>query len=313
MIRGISFTSREAMYVIRFGLAESRVACFRVPSHRRMIHWEQLLHESEMNHKLGNPGMGDLLVLLAPRNEVLRVLAKLEPLASGPSALVHAFFHLKRVLVELPRFGMQFEVVHDQEYCCPNSRRPAVGCLNYRGYVLDTNQKLHNPIALPESTRYLVLKPVVDNEETKVIVPKGEVIVREKKEPLVWIHCPDEDKISASLATYCYTVHPRWKVLRASNISARLQLASMFAATGTLLHDPSVRMCGSEMAMEFVRRCFVNHPLEEGAPEHIFNILSLSGLNPSLAILCKDLVRSSKELDFLYASSERPGSLTTRG
>lgn len=99
---------------------------------------------------------------------------------------------------------------------------------------------------------------------------------------------------------YCYNLHPRWKGVVVGDISARLQLPAMYAATGTLLHDPRAGMIGSEVAMEQVRRCFVNHPLAGGDEKQLRVIMALSGLNPALALVCGDLMKSSEELAFLH-------------
>ena len=44
---------------------------------------------------------------------------------------------------------------------------------------------------------------------------------------------------------HCHEVHPRFGDLRAPCISSRLQLAALYAATSTMLPEPSSRMTGA--------------------------------------------------------------------
>lgn len=77
----------------------------------------------------------------------------------------------------------------------------------------------------------------------------------------------------------------------------------MFAATGTLLPDPRAGKTGSEKAIELVRRCSVNHPLQPGDRDQLLTVLDLSGGTPALALLCGGSLESSNCIDFLHPAA----------
>ncbi|CAM9434131.1 unnamed protein product, partial [Hapterophycus canaliculatus] len=118
--------------------------------------------------------------------------------------------------------------------------------------------------------------------------------------PHVWVKCENEENEDAELKVFDYTIHQRWKQPNAVGISARLQLAAMFAATGSMIPEPRTGMTGSEKASELIRGCFVNHPLHEGDRDRLLRVLDLSGQDPALALLCGDLLESSTGLAFLH-------------
>lgn len=56
-------------------------------------------------------------------------------------------------------------------------------------------------------------------------------------------------------------MHPRFGHLCARSIPARLQLAALYAATGSLLPEPLSRLTGAQQAMALLRQCWGVRPL----------------------------------------------------
>ena len=275
--------------------------CYRVPVHLRSCEWQELLEKSEEGD---NVGSGGELVLARKGTKVMSALAKLEPRSVGPNAVVHIYSQPDGGLnIDLPRFGLEFEV-HSSWMGSDDGGQAARGirCLSHAGYHLACGQQLED--TLPGLTRYFVLSRD-DDEETMILVPRGEVVAREGKAPRVWIECDDEASERSELQVFSYTLHRRWGQPDAGGLSARLQLAAMFAATDTLVADPRAGMTGSEKAVELIRRSSVNHPLQQGDERQLLSVIRLSGGNPALALLCGDLLQSSRSLGFLYSAEEQ--------
>ena len=60
-----------------------------------------------------------------------------------------------------------------------------------------------------------------------------------------------------------FTVHPRFGYLTSSSVAGQLQLAALFAATGSLLPEPASDMTGAQQAMALVRSAWGARPLSE--------------------------------------------------
>eukprot|EP00752_Nemacystus_decipiens_P003638 g3353.t1 len=242
-------------------------------------------------------GLGGELVLVKEDNAVFSTLAKFENRAVGPSAVIHAYLRPDGVLdIDLPRFGLSFRVdPSSPRQNRAGDRASGITCVGHDGYQLACDQQLQD--TLPGLTRYLVL---VREEETMVLVPRGKMVVREGKTSRVWIECDNEECEHSELQVFSYMLHHRWQQLDAGGLSARLQLAAMYAATSTSLPDPRAGMTGTEKALELIRRCPANHPLQEGDGRQVLSVIDMSGGTPALAILCGDLLESSRSLDFLH-------------
>ena len=95
-------------------------------------------------------------------------------------------------------------------------------------------------------------------------------------------------------------IHHRFLDLRAHRIDARLQLAALCAATGSLVPDEWTQMTGVETAMELIRQCFTDRPLT--AEEHLLlqRVRHFAYKMPALYLLCCDAEVRSSQLDFLY-------------
>ncbi|CAM9849170.1 unnamed protein product [Discosporangium mesarthrocarpum] len=287
VLRPVGFQQRETDFVIRLA-ASGEATCVRIPAHRRLKHWLDLLPSSDSNK----------LVLVKGEHRVLQVLSKFESPAAGPEALVHAYIRPSGGLVfDMPRFGLEFELDWPQR---GDREQEGIRSSNFRDYRLAGCQQLLEPYTLCEFTRYLVLEPIKEGQPVKVIVPHGKVVAGRSAEPLVHVESAWGGDINAKLDVFQYQEHKRWKRLTADCISSRLQLAALYAATGTLLPEPRVNMTGSEAAMELLRQSFTNRPLLREDRAQLQQITHLSGLCPGLMMLSRDLLKSSESLAFLH-------------
>ena len=304
VFRSTGFRVRDADFIAKCSSSEGGpISCYRVPPHLRSYEWQLLLEKAE--DPAYGLGSGGKLVLVEEGNIVMSALAKFEPRAVGPRTAIHTYLQPDGGLnIDLPRFGLSFKVdplsTRQQDV---GRGASGIRCVSHGGYQLACDQQLED--TLPELTRYLVLVHEGD-EETMVLVPRGKVVVRDGAAPRVWIECDGEESEQSELQVFSYTLHRRWGQLNAGGLSARLQLAAMYAATGTLVPDPRAGMTGSEKALELIRRCSVNHPLQQGDVRQLLNAVDLSGGTPALALLCGDLLESSSSLDFLYSAERLP-------
>ena len=163
------------------------------------------------------------------------------------------------------------------------------------GYYLGPIQQLEDELLSFE--KYLVLQS--DHAKFKIIVPSGNV-VREMDSSggrRVTIETGHDEK--SKLRIHAYDVHPRLKSLTASSVEARLQLAVLYAATGSLLPEHGSQKTGTERSLELVRQSWVNRPLEEWEKRHLQRIRDFDEHAPSLSLLCREIIQSSQELLFL--------------
>ena len=302
ILRCTNFRNHDVNFIVDCSSPAGNASCYRIPPHLRSTDWKYLLEDAEG----GGVRLGIQGKLLLPRDgcHLLSVLAKFEPRAFGPEALIHLYLQPDGGLeIELPRFQLEFKVGSSLAQGNIDNGESGVLCQSHRGFVLACAQQLDD--TLPELTRYLVL--CREGEDTRVLVPRGTVVVEGSATPRVQVRCEREGSESAELEVVCYTLHRRWNQLVAGGVSARLQLACMYAATSTLMPDLRAGMTGSEKAMELVRRCFVNHPLPQDDQHQLVEVLlGLAGSNPALALLCGDLFDSSRRLHFLHSQSPLP-------
>ena len=147
------------------------------------------------------------------------------------------------------------------------------------GYYLGPIQQLEDELLYFE--KYLVLQS--DHAKFKIIVPSGNV-VREMDSSggrRVTIETGHDEK--SKLRIHAYDVHPRLKSLTASSVEARLQLAVLYAATGSLLPEHGSQKTGTERSLELVRQSWVNRPLEEWEKRHLQRIRDFDEHAPSLS------------------------------
>ncbi|EFJ48301.1 hypothetical protein VOLCADRAFT_104794 [Volvox carteri f. nagariensis] len=316
--------------------------CRRVPPHLRHRHWHSLLakHRAELTDKL---------VLLAGAMVKDRILARFEDLKFIHAYLVDSsdggdtprglggstgplrpgapevlppkppISPPRLLLLELPRYGLEFEV------------RPAEGQVlprDYAGYRLRQRQLLVQAAEKPrtpydavlytllEFQQYLVLERVPNvtgavvgarREDELVLVPADGMVVQagggSGTGGLAAGGCVRIDvsqRADVHLKAHCYEIHGRFKDLRAASIPARLQLAALYAATGTLLPEPLSRCTGGQMAMVLLRQCWGNRPLGNADLAQLRSAARLGGyLTPGLRLLAHELEVSAGELQHL--------------
>eukprot|EP01050_Picozoa_sp_SAG11_P004954 SAG11_NODE_331_length_10659_cov_4.512689_3_plen_733_part_00 len=182
---------------------------------------------------------------------------------------------------ELPRFDLSFELRADGKM---HSR-------NFRGFFFMSNcQQL--PDALHNFEQYLVLND--DHGAIKVIIPGGTVTCRAGS-----IVIAGQQASDAKRAQHAYDVHPRFRTLEAPNIEARLQLAALYAATGSELPEARSQRAGGEVALALLRQCWVDRPFTSAEHEQLRCVMKFDQLTPALALLGSELDLSARRLDFL--------------
>ena len=117
-----------------------------------------------------------------------------------------------------------------------------------------------------------------------------------------WYHIPisGNDSCDAERQLVAYDLHPRFKNIEANCIEARLQLAALFAATGSLLPELDTQKTGGEVALELVRQCWVNCPLTKAEQKQLLSVSLFDQHVPALSLLCHNLSESSTRTSFLH-------------
>eukprot|EP00590_Aulacoseira_subarctica_P001536 CAMPEP_0172420326 /NCGR_PEP_ID=MMETSP1064-20121228/6710_1 /TAXON_ID=202472 /ORGANISM="Aulacoseira subarctica , Strain CCAP 1002/5" /LENGTH=2877 /DNA_ID=CAMNT_0013160247 /DNA_START=12 /DNA_END=8645 /DNA_ORIENTATION=- len=225
------------------------------------------------------------LILDESMKNILSVFSKFDRIE-----YIHSYVtHEKNFKVVLIRYRITFEL---------KKQSSVYDCLEYVGYKLKSVQQFSD--ALYDFNEYLILEK--DNVE-KVIFPRGEV---EKMNGRVSIKRSANviDDISQT-AHYVnvFTIHPRFKFLQAVDVLSGLQLGAIQAATSSCLPESGPQLTGYEMAIQQIRRCWVNRPLSKDEERMIRSLLVIRDLPPALIILAHQLLKSSRQLAFLFPSS----------
>jgi len=129
-----------------------------------------------------------------------------------------------------------------------------------------------------------------------LIIPNGKVT----KAPAMRTKIINNDSCDSMLQFFKYEIHPRFGVLVAGSIRARLHLASLHASTSSLFPDRKLGMTGEERAIELVRQCWVTRPFSMGEVQKLDNLKFLNKTCPTLSLLCYDVERNAERLQFLY-------------
>jgi hypothetical protein len=283
VLRPVLFRHKEVHYILKtdfvlVSLDPTQVEfnCYCVPNHLRAQVWQT---------SLAAAADFDQLVLLTDSPEIPRVLEKFE---------CREFIHVhvtpaprKCLKFVLPRFQLEFELTAS-----------SMRSLDHANYQLALSQQLGD--TLIGFRQYLVMEPVPETSaDVMIIVPVGRVHHLSADHVEVEV----DSGSGAVCDTHVYKIHPRFRYLSATSGVARLQLAALYAATGSLLPDRRLGMTGDEYAMELVRQSTVNHPLSMEAVEQLESVATLSGRTPGLVLLCQELEQSSNRLHFLYESA----------
>ncbi len=311
VLRPKKFTNHKSFFILRWdnshaaSTQEVDFTCYRVPSHLGSVHWETLLG-SERSAQLT-----DQLVLHS--SNITKVLSKFED-----TSYIHCYVNStfvdaevlesplskRKMLFELPRYHLEFELSPE-----------GLLSLDYLGYQLASKQQLLSPMlagyTLPDFHQYLILEKSTSTAtavtshrpSSVVLVPTGRVLPNKQTAnpelPSVFISTPSRS--SASLAVHKYEVHESYSYLVARSIFSRLQLAALYAATGSLLPEPGSNATGSQIAMDLVRQCWSNRPLGMLEVQQLEDINNLGRFAaPGLPLLTYDLHASSIQLLTLH-------------
>ena len=276
LFRGRSFSEKSVEFLMIFDLGEWK--CFRIPSYRAASIWDDYLNSQVVL----DDNFDQLVLNSSPTKKILEKFedGKYIHIYKSPDGIIS--FHYARFDLEF-KFVLDF----DRSATVLHSR-------DYTGYVLSPCQQLSD--TLWGFDRYLVLQHAVTGEsDTKIVIPRGEV-VSTNGEVLV----ETESCSGAKLAVYAYDVHPRIKCLMATSIHARIHLAHLYAACETLLPEERMKMCGSEVAMQLIRRSWTNQPLELTDYKKLQSIPETAMASPGLALLCYEVSCSSLQTEFLH-------------
>ena len=78
------------------------------------------------------------------------------------------------------------------------------------------------------------------------------------------------------------------------------------AATGTAVPEARSQQTGGELAIELVRQCWVNRPLDCEEQAQLQSVSNFSQLVPALPLICHELYMSAREMSFLHAPDADP-------
>ena len=236
----------------------------------------------------------DRLVLLSP-SIVLRVLSKFET----DVEFIHGFnTRRKTLLFELPRYGLGFEL-----------RDGRLHSENFVGFALAPRQQLQH--TLHGFQQYLLLESVAQDAPSLVIVPVGAVVPTADL-----VEVQGSSAFDAQRRYHAYEVHPRFGSIEARRgpaaIEARLQLAALYAATGTALPEAGFKKTGGEIALELLSHSWKAHPHTAAEFQQLSCLGGFSRLTPALLLLAKELHVSATELAFLHPSTDAPRPLDSQ-
>ena len=280
IFRGVTFLDRSVHFISI--LKNENWHCYRIPSHQKQDTWNSFLKEEiELERTFDE--------LLKVESSTVKVLSKFENAAN-----IHCYRSPDQLIIyHLPRFDLEF-------YFDPNLlgmlvQEIRVYSRDYSGYHLSPCQQLDDTLYGFE--QYLVLEHnETESADTKIIIPQGKVV---KIRGLITVE-PKDTPNSGCFEVYTYDVHPRFRNLTATSIHSRLHLADLYAACSTLLPERRMQMCGSEVAMELVRRSWTNKPLDQTDYDKLKSICQRSNLAPALNLLCHEVACSSLQTDFLH-------------
>lgn len=114
---------------------------------------------------------------------------------------------------------------------------------------------------------------------------------------------------------HCYEVHGRFGHLLAPSVSARIQLAALYAATSTLLPEPHThRATGVQTALQLLRQSWGNRPLTAWELSQLHSVGQLGGhLAPALHLLTHELQLSAWQLHELRVAFAAAGASAAGG
>lgn len=144
VMRSKDFRNRDVAFIVQCGDSDGPASCYRVPAHLSSLSCKALL--KEVAGTGCDVGSKEKLVLVAKGNQLMSVLEKFEPRATGPNAVIHVYLQPDGgLMIEPPRFELDFEV------CSSSTGREdghvsGIRCLSHRGYHLAPAQQLQDTL-----------------------------------------------------------------------------------------------------------------------------------------------------------------------
>ncbi|KAI8827365.1 hypothetical protein BJ741DRAFT_556087 [Chytriomyces cf. hyalinus JEL632] len=201
-------------------------------------------------------------------------------------AFVHTLLSPKNeVIISLPRFRLSFTQSSESFQWMSQQ---------HKGYRLRSNQRLDNA-ALPFFKQYLILENP-HSKNTQIMLPMGRLAKTEDGFTEIVL----SKASNAILKAASYELHPITKLLKCASISNRLLLAAILSTSGTFIRDPCYRMTGSELAIQYLRECWLNKPLSDRKVDAIEDAMAFSYREPAVGVLCNHIKFSANQLGFLF-------------
>ena len=110
--------------------------------------------------------------------------------------------------------------------------------------------------------------------------------------------------IDSTVAKFTYDLQEHTRFFRSSTTLGRLQLAAILTASGTMLRDLYFKATGSEVAIELVRQCTTNKPLESAETTKLKTLDFVAYREPALKLICHKLKWVSDRILFLYSADD---------
>lgn len=279
--RPLDFSDRELFFIAK--QTSSDWECRVVPERLRKRSAEELIGEEWSGLDTLKRG-GSVLVNIFSKLEDAQFIHLLEGTVNPDSD--------ERFLkVYLSRYNLSF-------YVDPKATSKSlsnVKSLDFLGFFLSLQQQLDD--SLHGFTQYLILENDVGDK--KLISTEG--VVHETGRGFS-ILTPGE--CHAHLSVCEYKIHPRFQTLEADCITARLNLAAIYAATGSLLPNRREGLTGAEVAVGLLRQCWVNTPYSLTDWRMLMCIAEFaSSRSPTLTLICEELLKSSSKFQFLHKDS----------
>eukprot|EP01105_Mastigella_eilhardi_P000974 TRINITY_DN1122_c1_g1_i1.p1 TRINITY_DN1122_c1_g1~~TRINITY_DN1122_c1_g1_i1.p1 ORF type:complete len:1532 (-),score=233.20 TRINITY_DN1122_c1_g1_i1:843-5000(-) len=280
VVRPLCFQEHHPLFLAT-GVGTSSCRLFTV-SQRKTCHWLELLQLADS---------GKLSQLVTPTSPTLRRLVELLSKFDTPDFIHVVLQPVPRrsprspvftLQLQLPRFQQHFDIRADG----------CVASLDRRGFFLSGKQLLP---CLSRFTGYLVV--VGDSGvATELLVPDGTVHRKDNGEVSVQVSREPD----AQLNYMAYRWKERLHLLHAHDNEARLHLAALLAASGTLLAEPALGVTGADAALQLVRRSFPSRPLSQAEAVKLQSVAQYSAGFPCLAVLCQCLAETAGQLHCLY-------------
>ncbi|CAN0010396.1 unnamed protein product, partial [Hapterophycus canaliculatus] len=106
VMRSKDFRQRGVIFIVKCNIQNGIASCYHVPPHLRS---GTVMGVLKTVTSMGCDGSKGKLVMLTADSKVMKVLAKFEPQATGPDAVIHTYLQPGGQLkIELPRFGLEF-------------------------------------------------------------------------------------------------------------------------------------------------------------------------------------------------------------